>query len=512
MIYQGDFNSTSNLNWAGVGWQLTVGGNITADVSVAADGTANCQVTIAGDYRSIPQDTTWFNEWTGPINGQFAVPINATATTITARGIGNIEGANVTFDASWAGSAIDVNYTFTLPDFGGGGASGASTLTTNSLLPMVSFDHYTGYIWESEGAASYTVRLTSTNNEGALVVLECEDGSARAFPDYLPGDYVPPQSILLGFAPGVTERTFTVAITDDATQEWTENFRVNLAKAVNATIGFGTADTNIIDNDAPPVNGNQYSNTLNGTGGNDVIDGGLGADIINGGDGDDLLLGGNVSGDGNDTINGGGGNDLIYGNDGADTITGGTGNDTIYGNTGNDNLFGNQGADVIYGGQGGDAIFGGQDDDILYGNLGDDNLQGNNGNDTLYGGQNNDILGGGAGNDYLVGGLGGDQLTGGTGNDSYAGGDGADSFRFGDNSGTDTIYDFNPAAGDTIMITQNINGTGIASGSDALAHLTWAAVSHDLILDLGSGNTVTLVGVSLASLSAANFVIGFVPA
>lgn len=82
---------------------------------------------------------------------------------------------------------------------------------------------------------------------------------------------------------------------------------------------------------------------------------------------------------------------------------------------------------------------------------------------------------------------------------------GPDTFQFTDGSGRDRILDFRPAE-DRVQITASLNGQAIASAADMLARLSQSG--SDTILDLGSGNTVTIVGVLPTALSATNFVIG----
>jgi|GEM_PF-391341 len=200
---------------------------------------------------------------------------------------------------------------------------------------------------------------------------------------------------------------------------------------------------------------------------------------------------------GNDQIYAGAGGDLAYGNQGSDTLWGEADTDTlyggqdadvVYGNQGSDLLYGNLGTDALYGGRDADTVYGGQGGDLLYGNLGNDVLHGNRGADTLYGGQGDDTLSGGAGNDLLVGGL------------------GADRYAFGTGDGADSVSGFSSSEGDVIAIAANVNGTGIASVADLPARLS--TDSHgDAVLDLGAGNTVSLLGVRAADASADWFVL-----
>ncbi|HEY0835034.1 MAG TPA: hypothetical protein VGE72_14105 [Azospirillum sp.] len=163
-----------------------------------------------------------------------------------------------------------------------------------------------------------------------------------------------------------------------------------------------------------------------------------------------------------------------FGYGGNDTVSGQGGNDALYGNLGDDLLFGGEGDDWMHGGQGGDAVDGGAGNDQVYGGLAGDTISGAAGADTLFGGQGGDLLFGGDGDDVLWGNLGDDALTGGAG---------ADRFAFGGNSGADTVADFDGASGDRIQLAGGLTFT-LTTGAGGAA-----------VLDLGTGNTVTLTGV-----------------
>jgi hypothetical protein len=75
-------------------------------------------------------------------------------------------------------------------------------------------------------------------------------------------------------------------------------------------------------------------------------------------------------------------------------------------------------------------------------------------------------------------------LTGGAGNDIFA---------FRTDSGVDVITDF--SAGDAIHIDHNINGLSLTSPGDLSDRIANDA-SGNAVLDLGNGNTVTIVGLS----------------
>lgn len=230
-----------------------------------------------------------------------------------------------------------------------------------------------------------------------------------------------------------------------------------------------------------------------GSDGADYVIGSNGQDMISGAGGNDVLLGLGA----NDTLYGGDDADQLFGDNGADTLYGGSigdvlwggdDGDLLYGNQGSDILYGNIGADTLYGGQDGDSLYGGQNADLVYGNLGDDALIGGLGADVLYGGQGADTLSGGAGDDLLVGGLGGDRVA------------------VGDGSGADTVSGFSSTEGDVIAVASDVNGSGVESAADLLARLTTDA-GGNAVLDLGSGNSITLMGVPPSGLIAADFLI-----
>jgi Ca2+-binding RTX toxin-like protein len=222
---------------------------------------------------------------------------------------------------------------------------------------------------------------------------------------------------------------------------------------------------------ADTVTGSPFGDLINGLGGADLIDGAAGNDSLDGG------VGG-------DTVQGGGGNDFIRGLEDDDSIDGGAGDDDVNGNTGVDYVTGADGADYVRGGQGADSVYGGQGDDMhVNGNIGDDIVHGDDGNDTVYGGQGADQVFGDAGNDLLSGDLGDDLLTGGAGGDWV---------RFAKGGGRDWVADFNLAEGDRIVL------------SPGQAY-TLGEVAGQAVVDLGDGDAIGLVGVSLAQ--AGTFVI-----
>lgn len=207
------------------------------------------------------------------------------------------------------------------------------------------------------------------------------------------------------------------------------------------------------------------------------------ADTIFGFDTDDTvaLLRGDDSmdaGDGNDTIEGNNGNDTINGNLGDDSLNGGSGDDKLNGGQGNDTLIGSSGADLVLGKTGDDSLIAGREDDTL---------EGDSGQDTLQAGKGNDSLDGGADNDRLFGSLGDDEMTGGTGDDLFV---------IHADSGNDTITDF--TSGEDRIDVKKLDIT-------TLSDLGLTDTDDGLLVKFSAGNSVTLTGVLVADISAADF-------
>ncbi len=204
--------------------------------------------------------------------------------------------------------------------------------------------------------------------------------------------------------------------------------------------------------------------------GDDYINGSSGNDQINGGPGDDDLYGGI----GNDTLYGASGNDDLYGGAGDDILYGGEGNDILRDDVGSNMFYGGGGHDQFYGGEGIDTMNGGTGNDALYGEGDNDILNGNEGNDQLHGGEGDDTINGGAGNDKLYSGGGNDILNGGTGSDTY--------LYSGGNVTINDIYD------------GELNYLTLPIGINSVASLTFIIDGKDLIIDVGSFGTVTILG------------------
>ena len=91
------------------------------------------------------------------------------------------------------------------------------------------------------------------------------------------------------------------------------------------------------------------------------------------------------------------------------------------------------------------------------------------------------------GADQLVGTSGGDAISGLGGNDSIAGGTGADLFHGSQDAGIDRVIDFRVSDGDRVFL-------------DPGTTYTVSQVGADTVIDMGGGNQMILVGVTMASL------------
>ncbi|TPG46495.1 calcium-binding protein [Roseomonas nepalensis] len=305
----------------------------------------------------------------------------------------------------------------------------------------------------------------------------------------------------------------------------------------NDTLAGGAGNDIILGEDGNDyLDGEDGADNLSGAAGNDTLLGGAGNDSITGGIGDDLV----IAGYDDDLVFGEEGNDVVYAQDGNDTLAGGTGGDALFGENGDDVLYGEDGIDRLTGGAGRDSLYGGADNDILSGgteddflsgddgdddlsgDAGADNLTGGNGNDTLFGGSEadtlngdagNDSLSGGSGDDILFGGIGNDalfgdegidRLVGGAGNDQLTGGVGNDLFIFGTGFGADVITDFGRAAGNRDQIQFQ---TGTFANLLAVQNAS-QDVGGNVVITFSGTDTLTLVGITKASLSSADFIFG----
>ena len=270
---------------------------------------------------------------------------------------------------------------------------------------------------------------------------------------------------------------------------------------------------------------------------------------------------------GNNLLQGGGGNDIFHSGGGTDTFEGGTGNDTFHvdnaativlenagqgidtvissvtfqlsaevenltlsgsasingtGNFADNTLIGNLGNNALVGGGGNDTFFSGGGIDSFAGGTGDDTYVVSNGLNTIteLAGQGIDtvlsyvsfqlfaasqqienLTLAGTGNSNGTGNARDNLITGNAGNNMLTGGGGSDTFVFANNFGTDKVVDFNVAGSEFISLA---GVTAITDFADLASNHLSEVGGNAVITD--GGNTITLLGVTMASLTTDDFV------
>jgi hypothetical protein len=233
---------------------------------------------------------------------------------------------------------------------------------------------------------------------------------------------------------------------------------------------------------------------VTGGAGNDVLDASSGGDVVNGGAGYDWLdysaapravavnlasgtgKGGWAQGDVLRSI------EALKGTRFADKLIGDAKANKLLGGRGDDGLEGRNGMDVLSGGDGRDKVVGGAGRDVV---------AGNNGNDRVFGNGGNDRMSGGAGADVLTGGSGNDRMNGGAGNDRFVITQGGD----------DVISDFNGLR-DHVRL-DDADFRNFADVRDAMRQ-----VGDNTVINLGQGDSVTLLNCSVLSFRADDFSFG----
>ncbi len=446
--------------------------------------------------------------------------------TIAVANIGNLTYTPVADDST------AVSFTFRVND----GTTFSSATTFNISVTNYN-DPPTGIRLTSSGVAenfggAFVGTLSATDPEGGTLTYASEDARFRVDGNKL---YLK-NGVALDYETN-TSLTIQVRATDSGGAYTRAFVTFNILDRDEVDMGGGTDG-----NDR--VRGTSSGDTIMGGKGDDILDGGEGNDRITKNDddeGQDIIVGG----DGDDTIEAGGGNDFVIGggaNDGinrqsldensdpnsdnSDTIRGGSGDDTILGGGWNDDLINDNGTydegeavtngfapdrlwagsgdDIAIGSGGDDKIGGNLDEDTLMGQDGDDTIFGNIGDDHVFGGDGDDLLFGGEGEDTIQGGDGDDTLWAGDGDDILTGGSGEDMFVFGPSSGNDTITDFS-LSNDSL----DISSRAFASLTDVLAasEETSQAGEAGVLIDLGGGESVFLMGLSLDDLSGAQILI-----
>jgi hypothetical protein len=155
-------------------------------------------------------------------------------------------------------SELDETVLLTLSNPGNAtiGPTNPATLTIlNDDFPVVEFSNANYNVVENQGSATITTTLSSVSSFTVTVAYSTSNGTAIAGSDYIP------ISGTLTFAPGVTTRTFTVTIVNDAGAESTEALTLTLSNPVSATLGTTNPATLTIfdDGDIGACNAAPYS-------------------------------------------------------------------------------------------------------------------------------------------------------------------------------------------------------------------------------------------------------------
>jgi hypothetical protein len=121
----------------------------------------------------------------------------------------------------------------------------AYVTVASSGLPTVSVNNYNF----NEGAGTQTIQvcLSAPATQTVTVSYASENGTATAGQDYAA------VSGSVTILPGETCKNISISITDDATIEQTESFKIVLSNAVNATLDNSKGTITIIDNDQQGV-------------------------------------------------------------------------------------------------------------------------------------------------------------------------------------------------------------------------------------------------------------------
>ncbi len=267
----------TNSNW-NTAQTVTIGAaedadtaNGSATITVSSTGLTNKTVTaseVDNDAQNLVVSTTALSVNEGSSNTftvKLAAQPAANVTVTVARTAGDADlsvtgGSSLTFtNSNWntaqtvtIGAAEDADTangsaTITVSSTGLANKTVTANEVDNDALPNLRINDVTVDPEGNSGTknAVFTVTLSRASNRTVSVNWATADDTAKQ-----PGDYTS-GSGKLTFNPGVTTRTITVAVKGDLLDEVNEQFRVNLAAAINATISDGLGLGTIVDDDNP---------------------------------------------------------------------------------------------------------------------------------------------------------------------------------------------------------------------------------------------------------------------
>jgi len=417
-----------------------------------------------------------------------------------------------------------------------------------------------------ETALSYSLAGLANVENLTLTGTAAVDGTGNALANVLTGNAAAnmliggggADTLIGGFGDDYYVVTDSSTVIVELAGEGNDTIRSSVSYVLGA--GVSVEMMRLMGTASVDLTGNADFQTLAGNSGNNVLDSGGGGDRMKGVGGDDTYIVRSaadsiveVAGDGNDTVKaavsftlgaaaqvehlmtldatattaidltGNAYSHDLQGNAGANVLTGGVGDDILDGGIGADQMQGGTGSDTYIVDNVGDTVFeansGGVDYDTVMTTVswalgaGQEverlraapgtnpiNLTGNDYAQKMQGNDGDNILTGGGGNDGLIGGGGADVLIGGTGLDKLTGGLGADTFVFEHGGQMDQIVDF--AVGTD---KADLTAFGL-TWQDVQAAMTES--NGNTILTLGGGDSVVFAGVSEASLSASDFLLG----
>ena len=189
------------------------------------------------DFNVAPNTATTPSDYSGTLSGTLSFAPAVTTQTITL---------NITDDAVYElAESFNVNLSnasnATIAD-----AQGVGTIVDNDALPAFAIDDMT--VNESAGTITFTVTKSGSTDVASAVNFAVAPDTATT-----PADYSGTLSGTLNFAAGVSTQTITLNVANDNVFEGTEQFKVNLSGAVQATIADTQGIGTIIDNDAAPA-------------------------------------------------------------------------------------------------------------------------------------------------------------------------------------------------------------------------------------------------------------------
>ena len=179
-----------------------------------------------------------------------AAPDNAGITIAQGQSSGTISIAT-TNDNSYEG---DHHFTLTLDAAGGydispSAGSAIGTITDAADMPSYAFSVASTTLDEDDATATLRVQRTGATEVPATLSYATANGTATGG-----SDFTAIASTNLAFTAAETNKTFTVAITDDSDDEPAEDFSVNLTAVSHAKLGSQTSHTvQITDDDATTV-------------------------------------------------------------------------------------------------------------------------------------------------------------------------------------------------------------------------------------------------------------------